>query len=189
MTMEERNAWILENQDLVYSIANKYVGFPEFEDICQEGFVGAIIALDRLDENKPFSTTYIHHYISGYILQFLNRKNARIHIPEHRKYGDKKVEAKVLSLNQEKETNDGSISYMETLRAEGEPFTDDVIQMAAYKDDISKIKSAKARQIFTMLGDGKTINEIRDCLHITRQGVYAHIIRNRNNIECLKKAN
>jgi RNA polymerase sigma factor (sigma-70 family) len=71
MTIEERNVKILNNINLVHSIAHKYRGI-EYEDAYGQGIIGLIKAVDGFDEDKGNTfSTYAYACITNSINQFI----------------------------------------------------------------------------------------------------------------------
>ena len=70
--------WILNNQNLIYSIASKFKG--DIEDLFQVGCVGVIKAYKNYDSNQQTKFgTYAYRYIFGEIYKYvLNNKNIKL---------------------------------------------------------------------------------------------------------------
>lgn len=70
--------WILNNQNLIYSIASKFKG--DIEDLFQVGCIGVIKAYKNYDSNLQTKfTTYAYRYIFGEIYKYvLNNKNIKL---------------------------------------------------------------------------------------------------------------
>ena len=69
---------VLENQNLIYSIASKFRG--DIEDLFQVGCIGLIKAYENYDSSKQTKfTTYAYTYIFGEIYQYvLKNKNIKL---------------------------------------------------------------------------------------------------------------
>ena len=80
MTKEELSNFIVDNQNYIYAIVNKYKNYAEVEDLYQVAIMGIIKASRKFnaDYNVKF-TTYAYTYIIGEINLFLN-KNRHIKI-------------------------------------------------------------------------------------------------------------
>jgi len=75
--IEIRN-WILENKNLIYSIASKFKG--DIEDLFQVGCIGVMKAYRNYDATKEVKfTTYAYRYIFGEIYKYvLTNKNIKL---------------------------------------------------------------------------------------------------------------
>ena len=74
MTKEELSNFIVDNQNYIYAIVNKYKNYAEVEDLYQVAIMGIIKASRKFnaDYNVKF-TTYAYTYIIGEINLFLNK--------------------------------------------------------------------------------------------------------------------
>lgn len=68
---------IIENENLIRSIAHKYAKFSNFEDLFQAGIVGIIKAYRNYDAKSGAKfSTYAYNYIKGECLNFLKMDRA-----------------------------------------------------------------------------------------------------------------
>ena len=67
---------ITDNQGLVVSIANKFTGFGEKDDLISEGNIGLLKAEKKYDEAKGKFSTFASWYIKGEILRYIEKENA-----------------------------------------------------------------------------------------------------------------
>lgn len=76
MTKEELSNFIVDNQNYIYAIVNKYKNYAEVEDLYQVAIMGIIKASRKFnaDYNVKF-TTYAYTYIIGEINLFLNKNH------------------------------------------------------------------------------------------------------------------
>lgn len=75
--MEEITQLILENEKLIYSIANKFSGYKDKEDLFQVGCIGMIEAYKNYNKNENTKfTTYAYPYIFGQIYKYVNEDNS-----------------------------------------------------------------------------------------------------------------
>lgn len=105
--MEAQNIFIQANERLVFSIARRYMGKGlEFEDLCQEGQIGLIKALQKFDYRKgckfsTYATWWIHQAVSRAIMDLART----IRVPVHRaaEFGhiDKIRNQLIMELNRE----------------------------------------------------------------------------------------
>ena len=76
--MEKREELIINNINLVHSIARKYykeeTKIP-YQDLVQEGTIGLIKAVDKFDPNKGELSTYATFWIRNFIFRALERDN------------------------------------------------------------------------------------------------------------------
>ena len=78
MERSEIRDLVISNQNLIYSIANKFRG--DIEDLFQVGCIGLIKAFDNFDEREGVKfTTYAYKYIYGEIYKYVI-SNQRIKI-------------------------------------------------------------------------------------------------------------
>ena len=71
-----------QTEAFIYSIARKYVGYAEMDDLCQEGYLALYDAVDSYNQkrNNTF-ITYATYHIQSRMRRFVFR-NRSIHIPE-----------------------------------------------------------------------------------------------------------
>lgn len=64
---------ILENESFIYSIASKFAGYKDKEDLFQAGCIGMIKAYNNFDLSYGVKfTTYAYQYVYGEIREFVN---------------------------------------------------------------------------------------------------------------------
>lgn len=74
--MEEITQIIIENEKLIYSIASKFTGYKDKEDLFQVGCIGMIEAYKNYNKNENTKfTTYAYPYIFGQIYKYVNEDN------------------------------------------------------------------------------------------------------------------
>jgi len=91
------NQIVLENQNLIYSIINKYTYYYDIEDLFQTGVIGLIKAYRNYDSsmNTKFST-YAYTYILSEVLSYINtNKNIKLG-REYQKLSKRINDAKVI---------------------------------------------------------------------------------------------
>lgn len=70
--MEEITNLLIENENLIYSIASKYTKYKDKEDLFQAGCIGMIEAYKNFDRTKKVKfTTYAYPYIVGEISKYV----------------------------------------------------------------------------------------------------------------------
>ena len=71
-----------QNLYLIKSIAAKYNVHDQFEDLCQEGFLGLNCAADRYDPKADSSfVTYAKYWIRHYILSYCENNSSLLRVP------------------------------------------------------------------------------------------------------------
>lgn len=95
--MDELTNIIIDNENLIYSIINKYSNYYDIEDLYQVGVIGIIKAYKnyKKEYNTKF-TSYAYTYIFGEIVKYINEsKNFKIS-KENRSLYKKIIEAKTI---------------------------------------------------------------------------------------------
>lgn len=68
---------LLEQEKLIYSIANKFKGFYDIEDLYQVGVIGLSKAYNKYKEDKETKfSTYAYDWIKGEILEYIRGDRA-----------------------------------------------------------------------------------------------------------------
>ena len=111
--MENVTKIILENSNLIYSIASKFSG--DMDDLFQNGCIGMIEAYNKFDPMRGVKfTTFAYPYILGRISEFA-RENHMIKLSKDMMRAKKKVEKVKLYLTQElmrEPTNEELCEYL-----------------------------------------------------------------------------
>ena len=111
--MENVTKIILENSNLIYSIASKFSG--DMDDLFQNGCIGMIEAYNKFDPTRGVKfTTFAYPYILGRISEFA-RENHMIKLSKDMMRAKKKVEKVKLYLTQElmrEPTNEELCEYL-----------------------------------------------------------------------------
>lgn len=95
--MDEVTNVIIENENLIYSIINKYSNYYDIEDLYQVGVMGMIKAYKNYNSeyNTKF-TSYAYTYIFGEIVKYIN-DNKSFKVSKENRYLYKKInEAKTI---------------------------------------------------------------------------------------------
>jgi len=95
--MDELASIIVENENLIYSIINKYSNYYDIDDLYQVGVIGMIKAYKNYnkDYNTKF-TSYAYTYIFGEIVKYINESKS-FKISKENRYLYKKInEAKTI---------------------------------------------------------------------------------------------
>ena len=95
--MDELTNVIIENENLIYSIINKYSNYYDIDDLYQVGVIGMIKAYNnyKKEYNTKF-TSYAYTYIFGEIIKYINdSKNFKVS-KENRSLYKKINEAKTI---------------------------------------------------------------------------------------------
>ena len=70
--MEEITKLLVENENLIYSVASKYTKYKDKEDLFQAGCIGMMEAYKNFDKTKETKfTTYAYPYIFGEINKYV----------------------------------------------------------------------------------------------------------------------
>lgn len=64
-------------EKMIYSIAHKYSFGNDFEDLCQQGRIGCMKAMENYDASKGSNnlSSYVYLYIKGEILKYIRENN------------------------------------------------------------------------------------------------------------------
>ena len=81
--IELRNQKIMENIKLVYFHLNKYHGFPNYDDIIQEGVLALVEAIDRSKDLEHLNRNYIGIYINRYVERYIQFGDVTVRTPFH----------------------------------------------------------------------------------------------------------
>lgn len=100
LSKKEVDKLVQDNQKLVHSVAKRYKGLCEYEDLFQEGMIGLIKAVRRFDPLLGYAfSSFAVPYISGEILHYLRDKATIIRAPRGaEKYVTYSLDAPVDSL-------------------------------------------------------------------------------------------
>ena len=84
-TIENRNAIVVKNTQLIWKIAEKYCkGNIEMDDLYEEGAIGLITAVEKFDSTKGVRfSTYACPWIRSFIRRYYLVANRSIRIPEN----------------------------------------------------------------------------------------------------------
>ncbi len=74
--MKDREEVLLENENIVYSIINKYTYYFDKDDLYQVGMIGLMDAYDnyKSDKNTKFSS-FAYFYVKGKVLEYIRKSN------------------------------------------------------------------------------------------------------------------
>ena len=73
MMNKEEEAVIIKNNNLIYSIINKYIRYYDADDLYQTGVIGILKAYKNYDNSKNCKfSTYAYTYILGEVLKYVN---------------------------------------------------------------------------------------------------------------------
>ena len=95
--MDELTNVIIENENLIYSIINKYSNYYDLDDLYQVGVIGIIKAYNnyKSDYNTKF-TSYAYTYIFGEVIKYINENKSFKISKEYRNLYKKINEAKTI---------------------------------------------------------------------------------------------
>lgn len=90
---------------LVLGITKRYGGLSNYEDLCQEGYIGLLRAVRKFNYNKfPNFFIYANRWITNYVLKSAKRYDI-VYNPDKKKtiYSEPKEDDAILDVNQEDE--------------------------------------------------------------------------------------
>lgn len=163
MTVEKRNDWIIQNMKLIHHILKPYRGNKDYEDIVQQGIVGAICALDNLDEREQGQMAYIGKYVTGYVKRM--NEEQLVHVPQHKR----DVKPEVLSLDYDYGAGHEKLK-LEAIEVENYA---DVETMVDFENAIANLNDRRT-DIALMLIDGYNSREIGEKLGCSTQNINQH---------------
>ena len=145
--MNQLTEIILSNENLIYSVINKYGKYYDFDDLYQVGVMGIIKAYNnyKSDMNTKF-TSYAYSYIFGEIIKYINDNKCFKISKESRNLYKKINEAKTL-LTQKlmKEPSNYELSlFLEV----DEKLIDEVINMNQTIDSLDREIMEDGKKVF-----------------------------------------
>ena len=141
MTLEERNDWIVQNLGLIRFFLRDFRTYGNYEDIIQEGTIGAMVALDRME--GEVKKEYVRKYVIGYVRHSFG---AIVHVPKHIN-----INIEVLSLNYDYDSDRNAADYL----VSGYERYNDVITKVDFENALKHLKPNK-REIAEMYSKGFT---------------------------------
>ena len=74
--MKDKTTILLENENIVYSIINKYTYYFDKDDLYQVGMIGLMDAYDHYkdDKNTKFSS-FAYFYVLGKVKEYIRNSN------------------------------------------------------------------------------------------------------------------
>jgi len=154
--MDELSRIIVENENLIYSIINKYTNYCDIDDLYQVGVIGMIKAYKnyRKEYNTKF-TSYAYTYIFGEIIKYINdTKNFKVN-KEYRILYKKISEAKtILTQKLMKEPSNYELSLFLEI---DEKIIDEVINVNQTIDSLDReiIEDGKKVFLYDVVGENK----------------------------------
>ncbi len=157
--MNQLTEIILSNENLIYSVINKYGKYYDFDDLYQVGVMGIIKAYNnyKSDMNTKF-TSYAYSYIFGEIIKYINDNKCFKISKENRNLYKKINEAKTL-LTQKlmKEPSNYELSlFLEV----DEKLIDEVINMNQTIDSLDREIMEDGKKVFLYDMVGKEENTL-----------------------------
>lgn len=152
--MGELTDVILENENLIYSIINKYANYYDADDLYQVAVIGMIKAYKNYkDMHKTKFTTYAYTYIFGEIIKYINEsKNFKIS-KEYRSLYKKINETKtILTQKLMKEPSNYEISLFLEI---DEKLIDDVMNINQTMDSLDReiVEDGKKVFLYDVIGE------------------------------------
>lgn len=157
--MNQLTEIILSNENLIYSVINKYGKYYDFDDLYQVGVMGIIKAYNnyKSDMNTKF-TSYAYSYIFGEIIKYINDNKCFKISKENRNLYKKINEAKTL-LTQKlmKEPSNYELSLFLEI---DEKLIDEVINMNQTIDSLDREIMEDGKKVFLYDLVGKEENTL-----------------------------
>lgn len=154
---EIKDRLVLANQRLVNKIAAKYEGLADMEDLCQEGTMGLMRAIDMFEPDKGYQlSTYATWWIRQGITRYLANQGSNIRIPVHLQDDIKSFQNTVRKM---KESGIVEPTIEELVKHTG--FKEDKIKTILRSITLMKTASLSAR-VGEEEGDGELVDFIRD---------------------------
>lgn len=69
------------NKGLIFKMANRYKELADFDDLCQEGYLGLAQASEQWKEGEAKFSTYALFWIKRYMIAYLEDKNNVVRLP------------------------------------------------------------------------------------------------------------
>ena len=154
--MDELTNVIIENENLIYSIINKYSNYYDIDDLYQVGVMGMIKAYNNYKEgyNTKF-TSYAYTYIFGEIVKFINESKSFKVSKENRSLYKKINEAKtILTQKLMKEPSNYELSLFLEI---DENLIEEVININQTIDSLDReiIEDGKKVFLYDIVGEEK----------------------------------
>lgn len=167
MTVEQRNKWLIENERFIHKVCQPYRYRYDYEDVIQEAFIGAAIALDRSDESRGEKAIrqFVAHYIDGYVKNNVIKKTCSLHIPRYA--WDNGVRFASVSIEWEYESEE---SFESLFLKQDEVGYEEVEIMADFRSAISKLPE-KVQNTAMMLVEGYERKDVAAVDGCTRQNI------------------
>ena len=150
---------IIENENLIYSIINKYNNYYDTEDLYQVGVIGIIKAYNNYNNeyNTKFSS-YAYNYIFGEIIKYINDNKSFKTTNQTRMLYKKIQEAKtILTQKLMKEPSNYELSLFLEI---DEKLIDEVINVNQTIDSLDKVVTRDGKDIFLYDMIGKNEDNI-----------------------------
>lgn len=171
MTVEQRNKWLIENEKFIHKVCQPYRYRYDYEDVVQEAFVGAAMALDRSDESRGEKAIrqFVAHYIDGYVMNNVIKKACPVHIPRY--LYDKGARVDVLSIEWEYEDEE---TFESLYLGYNEPGYEEAEVLTDLQNAISGL-SEKLQKTAFMLYEGYSRKDIAEQDHCSQNAIYLRI--------------
>lgn len=159
--MDELTNVIIENENLIYSIINKYSNYYDIDDLYQVGVMGIIKAYKnyKKDYNTKF-TSYAYTYIFGEIVKYINEsKNFKIS-KEYRSLYKKINETKtILTQKLMKEPTNYELSLFLEI---DEKLIDEVMNINQTIDSLDREINEDGKKVFLYDVIGEEVDNIEN---------------------------
>jgi len=154
--MDELTNLIIENENLIYSIINKYANYYDIDDLYQVGVIGIIKAYKNYNNNfNTKFTSYAYTYIFGEIVKYINESKSFKINKENRHLYKKINEAKtILTQKLMKEPTNYELSLFLEI---DEKLIEEVININQTIDSLDReiIEDGKKVFLYDVVGEEK----------------------------------
>jgi RNA polymerase sigma factor (sigma-70 family) len=167
MTVEERNAWIVDNIRFIHAACQQWRYREDYEDIIQTAVIGTSYALDRVDESLGDKAVrgYVTAYIEGYVRNYWLKKTSTVYIPRY--YVDHGVTVDCLSI--EYEYDDGDTFESLYLSSEERGY-EEVEVMEDFRRCIKNLPE-KVRKTALMIAEGYERKDVAEADGCSKQNI------------------
>lgn len=70
-----------KNKGLIFKMANRYKELSDFDDLCQEGYLGLVEASEQWKEGEAKFSTYAIYWIKSYMIRYMENYNNVVRLP------------------------------------------------------------------------------------------------------------
>ncbi len=170
--MRDKAEVLLENENIVYSIINRYTYYFDKDDLYQVGMLGLIDAYDHYQESKNTKfSSFAYFYVLGKVKEYLRKSNTL------------KVSRELVKLNAQVE----KVRDYLTQKIGSIPTDDDIALFLEI--DVNQIREAREANNLVASLDNETDEEVNmyNYVHYTEKGYNEEILDLRTEINNLNE--